>query len=62
LAITSQKNEGTEENVLQSDLPFRMKTAKNTLDIIPKRGIKINNKNTKINRIFPINFVLKSKI
>jgi hypothetical protein len=40
--------------VLQKRAPLHNPSAKNTLDIIPERGIiKRNNKNRKINRIFP---------
>ena len=40
MTIISQKNIGTEENVLQMSPPLRLKSAENTLDIIPIRGIK----------------------
>jgi hypothetical protein len=39
--------------VLQNRLPHHNQSVKNTIDIIPKRGIiKGSNKNTKINKMF----------
>jgi hypothetical protein len=49
-----KKNIGTKGKVLQKKPPLHNQSAKNALDILPKRGkIKMNTKNRKINKTFP---------